>query len=108
MVDDVAIIANGRLVTSGPIETLRGTPTATVRTPNPEGLREALRRAGLTVTLAPDHLVVDTADLARIGELAFAAGIPVHELSAHRAALEDLYFRLTLSPEHHDRNRLPA
>ncbi len=109
MVDDVAIIANGRLVTSGPIETLRGVRSSRVRTSDPIRLAEALRAAGIAVELGDDGmLAAQTDDLVRVGDLALAAGLPIHELSVHRAALEDLYFSLTSTPESADRNRVTA
>ena len=109
MVDDVAIIANGRLVTSGPIETLRGVRSSRVRTSDPTRLAEALRAAGIAVELGDDGmLAAQTDDLVRVGDLALAAGLPIHELSVHRAALEDLYFSLTSTPESADRNRVTA
>ena len=109
MVDDVAIIANGRLVTSGPIETLRGVRSSRVRTSDPTRLAEALRAAGIAVGLGDDGmLAAQTDDLVRVGDLALAAGLPIHELSVHRAALEDLYFSLTSTPESADRNRVTA
>jgi ABC-2 type transport system ATP-binding protein len=49
-------------------------------------------------------LTVKTHDLARVGELAFAGGIPLHELRALASDLEDLFFRLTSAPEHRNRN----
>lgn len=109
MVDDVAIIANGRLVTSGAIETLRGVRSSRVRTSDPTRLAEALRAAGIGVEPAEDGvLTARTDDLVRVGDLALAAGLPIHELSVHRAALEDLYFSLTSTPESADRNRVTA
>ncbi len=109
MVDDVAIIANGRLVTSGPIETLRGVRSSRVRTSDPTRLAEALRAAGIAVELGDDGmLAAQNDDLVRVGDQALSAGLPIHELSVHRAALEDLYFSLTPTPESADRNRVTA
>ena len=49
-VEDVVIIANGRLVTSGHIEDLRGEPTSFVRTSDAAALARALADAGVTST----------------------------------------------------------
>jgi len=104
-VDDVVIIANGRSVAQGPIDSLRGEPTVYVRAGQPDGLRSALLAGGLVATPADDGgLVVKTHDLARVGELAFLGGIPLHELRPLASDLEDLFFRLTSDPEHRNRN----
>jgi ABC-2 type transport system ATP-binding protein len=42
-----------------------------------------------------DELLVEGAPSARIGELAFAAGIPVHELVPESSSLEDVFLELT-------------
>ena len=95
-VDDVVIIANGRLVKDGPMAELSGTPKALVRTSEPTVLAEALQRAGLDTTAGSDgELVVETADLRRVGDTALAAGVPVWELRAQRADLEELFLSLT-------------
>jgi len=95
-VDDVVIIARGRKVAQGPIAELRGEPTVLVRSGDPSGLASALLAGGLVADRADDGaLLVKGADPVRVGELAFRAGIPVHELHAQASDLEDLFFRLT-------------
>ncbi|HEX5397300.1 MAG TPA: ABC transporter ATP-binding protein [Candidatus Limnocylindria bacterium] len=104
-VDDVVIIANGRLVRQGPIDQLQGEKTAIVRVPDAPALLGALARAGMPGTHRSDGTVeVVGADLARIGDAAFAASVPVHELRMQQTDLEDLFFRLTESPENRNRN----
>lgn len=95
-VDDVVIIANGRLVTAGPIEALRGTPGAVVRTSDREALAGALRVADVTSSPGADGtLVADTEDLRLVGDVALRAGLPIYGLEPRRADLESLYFSLT-------------
>jgi ABC-2 type transport system ATP-binding protein len=95
-VDDVVIIANGRLVREGPMAELSGTPKTLVRTSEPTVLAEALQRAGLDTTAGSDgELVVETGDLRRVGDTALAAGVPVWELRVQRADLEELFLSLT-------------
>ena len=95
-VDDVVIIANGRFVRQGTIGELRGRARVVVRTPSGERLTEALRRAGLQVEALPEgRYAVSTDDLIQVGDAAFSAGVPVHELRAEQADLEDLFFQLT-------------
>ena len=96
-VDDVVIIANGRLVRSGPMADLHGTPGAVVRTSDTAALAGALRVADVTSTVGaePDVLVADTTDLRLIGDVALRAGLPVYGLEPKRADLEELFFELT-------------
>ncbi|QKE84072.1 ATP-binding cassette domain-containing protein [Arthrobacter sp. NEB 688] len=95
-VDDVVIIANGRLVQAGPMEELEGTPGARVETSDPAALAGALRVADVTSTVQDDgSLLADTADLRLVGDVALRAGLPVYGLRPQRADLETLYFSLT-------------
>jgi ABC-2 type transport system ATP-binding protein len=95
-VDDVVIIANGRLVREGSMAELGGTPSVLVRTSDPGALAGELQRSGLVTAPAPDGaLVVETEDLRRVGDAALAAGVPVWELRPQRADLEDLFLSLT-------------
>ncbi|MEO8749437.1 MAG: ABC transporter ATP-binding protein [Allobranchiibius sp.] len=95
-VDDVVIIANGQFVRQGTIQELRGHARIIVRTPSGDRLTDALRRAGLHVEALPEgRYAVSTDDLIQVGDAAFAAGVPVHELRAEQADLEQLFFQLT-------------
>lgn len=94
-VDDVVIIANGRLVRQGPLETLQAEATTVVRTTDLPRLGEALAIRGVASQLADGGLLVSSADLTLIGDTAFAAGLAVHELRASTGSLEALYFQLT-------------
>jgi len=96
-VDDVVVIHRGRLVQQGPVESLTAAGAGVlVRTPRSVALRAALEREGLAVTEAPDGaLVVEGADAAQVGEIAFAAGVPLHELAARSTSLEEAFLALT-------------
>jgi ABC-2 type transport system ATP-binding protein len=95
-VDDVVIIANGRLVREGTMAELSGGASTLVRTSDAAALAEALQRGGLEVTPGSDgQLVVRTTDLQLVGDAALAAGLPVWELRQQRADLEDLFLSLT-------------
>jgi ABC-2 type transport system ATP-binding protein len=100
-VDDVVVIHRGRLVQQGPVEALTAAGAGVlVRSPRAEELRTALYRDGLTATETPDGaLVVEGVDAARIGEIAFAAGVPLHELSPRSTSLEEAFLALTSDPE---------
>jgi ABC-2 type transport system ATP-binding protein len=106
-VDDVVIIANGRQVAAGTVAQLHGSPSAFVRSTDPTRLAEALRAEGLTVTPRDGGLRVDSHDLVRIGDLALAAGVPIHELRAEQTHLEELFFNLTESAGDRNRGALP-
>jgi ABC-2 type transport system ATP-binding protein len=98
-VDDVVVIHRGRLVQQGPVRTLTSAGGVLVRSPRAPALREALEREGLTAAETPDGaLVVDGADAARVGEVAFAAGVPLHELSPRSTSLEEAFLALTSDP----------
>jgi ABC-2 type transport system ATP-binding protein len=104
-VDDVVIIANGRLIKQGPIQELHGEATALVRSADPATLAQALDRAGLASSPIEDGaLTVHSGDLREIGEVALAAGVAVHELRGKDADLEALFFQLTEAPENANRN----
>lgn len=105
-VDNVVILANGKLVRQGSIEELRGDDSVIVRSPDPERLRQALGQSRLDAVPLPtgDGLEVATTDLRVIGDLAFRAGVPIHELRVQHTDLEALFFRLTQAPENVNRN----
>jgi ABC-2 type transport system ATP-binding protein len=100
-VDDVVVIHRGRLVQQGPVRTLTAAGAGVlVRTPRPGDLRAALAGGGLAVADTPDGaFVVDGADAARVGEIAFAAGVPLHELTPRSTSLEEAFLALTADPD---------
>src|SRR6478752_2234488 len=105
-VDEVVIIANGRLVRAGAMADLHGTPGAVIRTSDRERLAGALRVADITSAPGEDDtLVADTTDLRLVGDVALRAGLPIYGLEPKRADLEALFFELT---EGTNRNELPG
>ena len=95
LVDDVVVIDEGRLVTTGTIEDLTQS-SARVRTACPQRLGEKLTAAGASVEPAgPDGFFVTGLDLTAIGDTAHASGIALHELSPHAGSLEDVFLALT-------------
>ena len=59
-------------------------------------LAAALERAGADVeTDGPDTLRVHGLDVAEVGDVAFGAGVRLHELSRVTVSLEDAYLALT-------------
>ena len=87
------------MVTQGPVSQLTGSGSVRVRTPQPAELRAALERAGLAVTPQGDGaLLVEAPDAAQVGELAFRAGVPLHELTPLATSLEEAFLALTSDP----------
>jgi ABC-2 type transport system ATP-binding protein len=104
-VDDVVIIANGRFIQQGSVANLHGEKRAIVRTTESALLVNALVVAGVRAH-ATDYTTLEAYgdDLARVGDIALAAGLPIHELRAYQTDLEELFFELTEAPENQNRN----
>ncbi len=95
-VDDVVIINNGRLIRQGSMSDLHGGTRTLVRTSDVDALAGALRVSDVTSQPSQDGaLLVDTADLRLVGDVALRAGVPVHELRTASSDLEALFFELT-------------
>ena len=97
-VDRVLIISRGRLVPSSSLAelTARAGGAVRVRSGDPQRLTTALRDEALQVTTGTNHgLLVHGASSERVGEIAFAAGVPVHELVNDAGVLEDIFIELT-------------
>jgi ABC-2 type transport system ATP-binding protein len=103
--DHLVVIGRGRLLADAPVaEVIAGSShnAAKVRTPRAEALRAHLERAGANVrSLGDDELVVTNASPRRIGEIAFQHAVPIHELSAQQASLEQAYMELTATSVDH-------
>jgi ABC-2 type transport system ATP-binding protein len=97
-VDQVIIINKGKLVTFEPLARLTAklTGAVRVRAPGAHRLQAAMEAEGIRSTLMDgDELLVEGASSARVGELAFAAGLPLHELVPEASSLEDVFLELT-------------
>ena len=97
-VDDVLIVARGRLVTHAPLRALTGRTTRVVRarSPQAEGLRDVLVSRGHTAELQePDVVVVLETSAEEVGLAAAGHGIVIYEMTSEHASLEDTYFELT-------------
>jgi ABC-2 type transport system ATP-binding protein len=99
--DDLVIISGGRLVARGTVEDITTSPTTgvvSVRTPGASELAAALAQRGATVTAAGDgRLKISGMSAAEVGNAAAAVGIELHDLTTHRAHLEDVFLDLTRS-----------
>jgi len=97
-VDQVVIIAGGRLVAQSTLADLTAGAAAAVqvRTPQAEALRDRLAAGGAAVQLdGPDKLVVTGVTTEQVGRAAAAAGIVLHEMRFERSNLEEVFLELT-------------
>jgi ABC-2 type transport system ATP-binding protein len=101
IVDEVVIIHRGKFVVQAATAELvaRAAGGVRVRSPQARELRAALEEAGVKVASSEgDMLTVADGTAARVGEIAAARGIVLHELVAESSSLEQAFLDLT-SPE---------
>jgi ABC-2 type transport system ATP-binding protein len=98
-VDDVLVIHRGRLVKSGPITDLTSGEGVRARSPRAAELAAALERDGAEVRAEGEVLFIRGRSSAEVGDLAFASGLPLHELAVEAASLEEVFINLTSDPE---------
>ena len=108
--DRVVILNHGRLVQAGSIaELTAGSDSVLVRTPNPEPLVAALSGGEVNVQRSDANtLQIHGLTPAEVGHAAFVAGVELHELSAQRFDLEELFFALTREAETADDAATPG
>jgi ABC-2 type transport system ATP-binding protein len=97
LADEVVIIHRGRLVAQEPLGelTARTVGATVVRTPDAERLEAELRRAGIEASAVGDGELRVAAPAPRVGELAAASGVVLHELRPQGASLEEVFLELT-------------
>jgi ABC-2 type transport system ATP-binding protein len=97
-VDDVVIIAGGRLVAESSLSDLasRSRPGVRVRTPQVVALRDALLTLGISAQLVADDALValDTTPEV-LGVAAAGIGAVIYEMTPEHFNLEDMYLALT-------------
>ncbi len=97
-VDQVVIVAGGRLVTQSTLAALtaRTEQLVRVRTPQAQALRTQLTAQGIQVDPdGGDQLVAVGTTTEAVGRAAAAAGIVIYEMRAERSNLEDVFLQLT-------------
>jgi ABC-2 type transport system ATP-binding protein len=97
-VDDVVVIAGGRLVVHAPLDALTSGAAGRVRvrTAAADVLSEALRAAGLDIVgREGDELVVAGSDTEAIARIALQRGVVVLGLAPEVDSLEDVFLDLT-------------
>ena len=96
--DEVVIIHRGRFLAQSTTKELAAHATAGVRVRSPDAprLRNVLTSAGMSVVEGDDGaLAVSEGTPERVGELAAANNVVLHELTAERATLEEAFLELT-------------
>ena len=99
-VDDVVIIHRGKLVQQAAmaeVEAMAAKAT-TARSPEAARLASLLAAEGVEATVVVDDRITVHAPTERVGEVAAAHGIVLHELTAERASLEEVFLELTGEP----------
>ncbi len=97
-VDEVLIINHGKLVVESSLEELthRSTGSVRIRTPAPSRLADALTQAGIRVSAREDETVLAYGTTSEhVGDIAFAANVPIHELVGESSSLEEVFLGLT-------------
>jgi ABC-2 type transport system ATP-binding protein len=96
-VDDVIVLAAGRLAAQGKLkDLLSGTKRSVrVKTPDADRLVEALRAAGLPATVDDGYVVSEGTRPEVVGPILVANRIEVHEMTSSTESLESLFFELT-------------
>ncbi len=100
-VDDVVVIAGGRLRYVGTLSALEGTTAAigsVVDAPDRAALTAALAAAGHETRVGPDGVAVDLPPV-EVGRIALAAGVALSALAASGTGLEDEFLALVADPE---------
>lgn len=102
--DHLVVIGRGKLMADTPIQDFireHSSTTVMVRTAHPELLQTALRERGISfeTKLVDEHptpaFIITDHTTDDIGELAFAHGVSLLELSEHRASLEQAFLQTT-------------
>jgi ABC-2 type transport system ATP-binding protein len=96
--DHLIVIGRGRLIADCSVAEFierNSVQAVRVRTPQPDVLVAAVRRAGGSVVVAGDAIVVQGLAPDKVGDLAFENGIRLHELALAQASLEAAFMELT-------------
>jgi ABC-2 type transport system ATP-binding protein len=103
--DHLLVIGKGKLIADCSMEEFIARSTqhgARVKTPQPGELTRAVATAGGQATMTGNATAGGSAELEvrgltleRVGDVAFAAGVPLHMLAPARASLEEAFMELT-------------
>ena len=108
--DHVVVLGRGRLLADAPLADLLASvsrPAVRVRSPEARRLRGLLSGPGVVLSApAGDVLRVEGVPAERVGELARAHGVPVHELVPEQPSLEEAFAALTQDAVEFDAGRV--
>lgn len=95
-VDEVVILSHGRLVHTGSLASLDRLETrrTIVRADDSQALTSAFGAAGYSFSTLRSGILVENAEAAEIGRVAFAAGVAVTALSQQPSGLEESFLAL--------------
>jgi len=101
LADEVVIIHRAKLVAHEPLAALtaRAAGGTIVRSPDSGRLRERLAAEGIEAEAPEDGELRVASPPERVGEIAAAAGIVLHELRGESASLEEAFLELTGAEE---------
>jgi ABC-2 type transport system ATP-binding protein len=96
--DHLIVIGRGRLIADCSVAEFierNSVQAVRVRTPQPDALVAAIRRAGGRVAAAGEAIVIHGLAADKVGDLAYENGIRLHELAVAQASLEEAFMELT-------------
>lgn len=102
MADELVVIGRGTMIFNGDVDTFVREFTRSqvvVRGPETAALADVLKAEGAEVVPEADALVVSGLEIGKVGHLAFASGVELHELSTRRASLEEAFMSATGASE---------
>jgi len=95
----LVIIGRGKVIADGSVRDMLASVARdrlTLRTPAPAQAMDVLTRTSAAVSASgPGMLIISGLPAEKVVALLGERGVPVSEISAHRASLEDAYMRLT-------------
>src|SRR3989440_7483236 len=96
--DHLIVIGRGRLIADCSVAEFierNSVQAVRVRTPQPDALVAAIRRAGGRVAAAGEAIVIHGLAADKVGDLAYENGVRLHELAVAQASLEEAYMEQT-------------
>jgi ABC-2 type transport system ATP-binding protein len=102
MADNIVVIGKGKLIADTSMEKLVSESAASgayVRSPKMEELKAALLGEELEVKAYKDGVKVAGTTTDTVGEIAHRTNLPIYELTAHTASLEEAFLELTAGSE---------
>lgn len=102
MADNVVVIGKGKVIADTSIKNLvasNGHSTVFVRSVDRDKLEQLFTRRSLDYQRVDGGIAVSGMKTDEVGDLAFQAGIPIHELTNRNASLEEVFLQLTEGAE---------